>query len=94
MRAIDVSCERSGSGWECHVAVHDDGETRHRVHVSHLDLERLAPGATDPEELVRASFDFLLQRESKESILRVFDLTVIGRYFPEYEREIVRRLTR
>jgi hypothetical protein len=33
-----------------------------------------------------------LEREPKESILRSFELTVISRYFPEYEREIARRL--
>ncbi len=36
----------------------------------------------------RASFTFLLEREPRESILRDFDPTVIGRYFPAYEREI------
>jgi hypothetical protein len=56
------------------------------------DLERLAPGATDPSSLVRASFAFLLERESRESILRRFELMVIERYFPEYPGEIVRRL--
>jgi hypothetical protein len=44
--------------------------------------------------LVEASFAFLLERETKESILREFDLTVIGRYFHEYEREIGHRLAR
>ncbi len=39
-------------------------------------------------ELVRASFVFPLEREPKESILREFDLTIIGRYFPDYEREV------
>ena len=38
------------------------------------------------------SFRFLLERERKESILSSFDLTVIGRYFTEYEREIAERL--
>ena len=38
------------------------------------------------------SFRFLLEREPKESILRSFDLTVISRYFSEYEREITRRV--
>ena len=52
---------------------------------------RLAPGASDPEDLVRASFGFPLDREGKESILPEFDLTVIGRYFPDFEREITRR---
>jgi hypothetical protein len=41
---------------------------------------------------VRRSFEFLLEREPKESILASFDLTVIARYFPEYESEIARRL--
>jgi hypothetical protein len=34
----------------------------------------------------------LLEREPKESILNRFDLSVISRYFPEYEREIKKRL--
>jgi hypothetical protein len=41
---------------------------------------------------VRRSFEFLLEREPKESILARFDLSVISRYFPEYEDEIKRRL--
>ena len=42
---------------------------------------------------MRKSFEFLLEREPKESILRQFDLPLIGRYFPEYEREIKKRLS-
>ena len=41
---------------------------------------------------MRRSFEFLLEREPKESILARFDLSVIARYFPEYDREIARRL--
>ena len=55
------------------------------------DLARLAPGAATPDDLVRRSFEFLLEREPKESILGRFDLMVIARYFPEYERTIRRR---
>jgi hypothetical protein len=40
------------------------------------------------EELVAASFRFLLDREPKESILREFDLGVISRYFPDYASRI------
>jgi len=54
------------------------------VHVQPADLQRWGRGQT-AEELVRRSFEFLLQRESKESILREFDLSVIQRYFPEYD---------
>jgi hypothetical protein len=38
------------------------------------------------EELIRRSFEFLLEREPKESILGSFDITMISRYFPEYEQ--------
>ncbi len=59
--------------------------THHLVHVWPADLERWGHGQS-PEELVRRSFGFLLQREPKESILREFDLEVIQRYFPDYDR--------
>jgi hypothetical protein len=60
--------------------------------VQREELVRLDPGAGEPTRLVRASFAFLLEREPKEAILRSFDLPVIGRYFPEYQDEIRRRL--
>jgi hypothetical protein len=68
-------------------------ETTHDVTVSPNDYTRLTNGKIELEELVRRSFEFLLEREPKESILTRFDLSVIGRYFPEYEREIRRRLS-
>ncbi len=91
MSDIDVAATRTGEGWTCEVRVRGAGETRHRVRVSDADLARLAPGATDPTELVGASFAFLLEREPKESILREFDVGVIARYFPEYEQAIRER---
>jgi len=68
-------------------------ETSHEVTVSPVDHAKLAGDKIQPEELVRQSFEFLLERESKDSILARFDLSVISRYFPEYEREIKRRLS-
>jgi hypothetical protein len=56
--------------------------------VRRATYDAIAAGNVPPEELVLASFRFLLERERKESILREFDLDVIGRYFPEYRREI------
>jgi hypothetical protein len=67
-------------------------ETTHDVTVSPRDFARLAGEKTEPEGLVRRSFEFLLEREPKESVLPRFDLSVISRYFPEYEREIKRLL--
>lgn len=72
----------------------DDGRgvSEHRVTVGREPLEDLGGGVSG-EELLEASFEFLLEREPKESILREFDLQVIGRYFPEYPVEIRQRLS-
>ena len=71
-----------------HVRVDDEGSsTAHDVTASPADLERLGAGRT-PEAFVRDCFAFLLEREPKESILGSFDVSVIGRYFPEFEETI------
>ena len=49
-------------------------------------------GAADAALLVERSFEFLLEREPNTSILSQFDLSVIQRYFPEYEGAIGSRL--
>ena len=93
MTDIDVSCTTAANGWLCKVTLIDPGsESRHSVMLTRADFQRLTMGTAGsgepPEGLVRRSFEFLLARERKESILRSFALTDIGRYFPEYEREI------
>jgi hypothetical protein len=93
MTPVRVDCRRAEAGWTCSVTVGDDEAATHcEVNVTEADLDRLAPGSGDPSALVEASFTFLLEREPRESILRSFELAVIGRYFPEYADEIVRRL--
>ena len=67
--------------------VEASGTTTHEVTVEAADVERLS-GGTDAARLVEASFRFLLDREPKESILPRFELSVISRYFPEYESRI------
>lgn len=66
--------------------------TSHQVSVPAGMLDDLGLAGTDETTLVQESFAFLLEREPASSILGRFELTVIGRYFPEYEREIRRRL--
>ncbi len=66
--------------------------TTHKVTVTAPYYEKLTGKRITPEILVEKSFRFLLDRESNTSILRSFDLPVIGRYFPEYEKEIRRML--
>lgn len=92
MRELSVACDATDGGWRCLVIVGDDAAaTEHTVEVDRATLDDLAPGAT-PEELVRESFAFLLERESRESIMRAFELPIIGRFFGDYPDEISRRL--
>ena len=87
-----VSCRPTESGWHCTVMLGTDpGATTHEVSVDREVLDDLAPGAT-PEELVRVSFEFLLEREPRESIMRQFELPIIGRFFGDYRDEMLRRL--
>jgi hypothetical protein len=90
---IDVHGEPTTDGWVFTVVVSDRGsQTRHRVTLGQADYARLAAAQSSPEEVVEKSFVFLLEREPKEAILSEFNLTVIGRYFPDFETELRRRL--
>lgn len=93
MDDVRVSLTESDGGWRAEVVVAGGGSTtRHEVTLSREDYARLAGGTVSPEALIEASFAFLLEREPKESILRRFDLPVIGRYFSDYERVVKERL--
>ena len=85
-----IQCDARVGGWVCTVTVGDgDAATEHTVEVDRPVLDDMAPGAT-PEELVRASFEFLLAREPRESIMRAFELPIIGRFFADYP-DVMRR---
>jgi hypothetical protein len=86
---IEVDVQQRGQGWLCRVTITDEaGRSEHRVTVAPADLERYAPDASDPTDLVRRSFEFLLAREPRQSILAAFDLPVIERYFRDYPAAI------
>ena len=74
------------------VTVKSTMTTTHEVTVSPSYYEKLTGGNVAIETLVKISFDFLLERESNTDILRTFDLPVIGKYFPEYELTLQKRL--
>ena len=77
------------AGGSTYLVTVNEGESasHHTVTVWPSDIERYAPEST-PEELLVASFEFLLEREPKESILAAFELPVIERYFPDYPARI------
>ncbi len=86
---ITVSRADAPDGWLLTVGVSERGSaTEHRVSLSRDYHVKLTQSCATPEQLVEASFRFLLEREPKESILRSFELPVIARYFSDYERRI------
>ena len=62
--------------------------------MSEAKSRQLTAGKHPPERCLEAAFRFLLDREPKESILARFDISVISRYFPEFEQELPRYLAR
>ena len=65
------------------------GSSRHTVTADPALVRRLVGNrAVSDERFVEAVFAFLLEREPKESILSRFDVSVVARYFPEFEGEI------
>lgn len=71
------------------VTVEEEGESKdYAVTIDDDYWQKLTGGNISKEELIKKSFQFLLEREPKESILPEFNLKVINRYFPEYERKI------
>ena len=91
---VKVHVETEGESWRCEVNVNHGGQlTHHVVTVRPADLARWATGtqAENVEDLVARSFDFLLEREPPNAILATFDLSVIQRYFPEYNSAFKRQ---
>lgn len=68
-------------------------KTFHDVTASGSDINRYGRGVP-AEHLIEASFQFLLEREPKESILSSFELRLIEQYFPEYPKNIFQQIAR
>ena len=90
--AARIEVKKTGDGAYGVRVAEGKSETTHHVTLKDADYSRIAAGKVTQEELIRRSFEFLLEHESKESILSQFDLTLISHYFPQYERDIRTRL--
>ncbi|HMA62944.1 MAG TPA: hypothetical protein VKP78_09870 [bacterium] len=66
----------------------DSGYSDHIVILEPECYQDLTEGKISKKELIEKSFEFLLERESKESILSKFKLKQIGNYFPDFNKEI------
>ena len=66
------------------VSVTKDSSTEHIVLLSDRFHQDVTNNKLTKTELITHSFEFLLKRESNQSILKKFNLEVISQYFPEY----------
>ncbi len=80
-----VHLSETDAGWRFTVVV-DGGQFS--VDVDRDHWRGLTDGTTEPEELVKRSFAFLLEREPLSAVLKSFNLRTITQYFPEYETVI------
>ena len=62
--------------------------TKHTVLVTDEYYDTLTKKKISRKKLLEYSFQFLLDREPNTSILSFFELSIISKYFPEYENEI------
>jgi hypothetical protein len=81
------------SSWRYEVEITEsDGSGSKTTHIVTLGkdyyLNLTERGKIIPEEFIKKSIEFLLDRESKDAILQHFDVAQINEYFPEYEKEI------
>jgi hypothetical protein len=70
------------------VSVTSNSSTEHIVLLNDRFHQDVSNNQLTKTELITKSFEFLLERESNQSILNKFNLEVISQYFPEYFDEI------
>ena len=72
------------------VTVAETSTTTHTVTVTDQSLNDLTDNNVTKTQLLKFSFNFLLDREPNTSILSSFDNKVISRYFSDYKDEVRR----
>ena len=70
------------------VIVSQNSTTEHYVTASKDFLSQFSKYNLSPEDIVKYSFEFLLDREPNTSILKKFDITLISNYFPDFTKTI------
>lgn len=89
---MNIEIEKQEEGRFIVTVSEGHSKSEHLVTIKPDYYQTLTGGHATEEELVRKSFEFLLEREPKEAILGQFEIGLIARYFPEYESEIKKRL--
>lgn len=73
------------------VEINENEKSQYKVTLDSGYYQKLTNRRISKEKLIEKSFEFLLKREPKESILSSFNLRLINKYFPEFEQEIKMR---
>ena len=91
MFKINVS-SRKDTPWQFEVEASKNSMLNHyRVFVDKEFYEKFNVDIS-PEKFVEKSFEFLLEREGPEEILKEFNLRQISDYFSDYETVLRKRL--
>lgn len=84
--------DETEDGFSFSVAIEEGGSrSTHHVTLSRRDHRELGVETESPEQFVRRCIEWLLERESKDSILSTFDIREISQYFPRFSEEIRER---
>jgi hypothetical protein len=79
-------------GWKFVVEIRNSNDVSlHQISLKRTTYESRLNGELSPSWFAKQSVIFLLKRESKESILSVFDIDDISKYFPDYPQLFLRQ---
>ena len=73
--------------------VEGTSRTVHEVTLSEVDYLKWTKEKCSPRQCVQSAFEFLLEREDKDSILSEFDVSVISRFLPEFPKTFSKSLS-
>ena len=77
-------------GWQFTVWLGDEeARTEHIVTLDRDYWDRLTKSVGAPADIIKKSLEFLLKKEPQDAILKSFDLRVVRRHFPDFEKEII-----
>ena len=89
MPQITITSETDNErGWTYEVQVEASQKHEYTVTLSWSEYDLWSHGRIAPEKVIKAAFEFLLEREPASAIMAEFDCAIIRRYFPEVDRDL------
>lgn len=84
-----ITEEEHGHGWKFMVRVQEVNLVHnYEVQLSWSDYDLWSRGRVAPQDVVRAIFKFLLEKEPADAVFGSFDCAVIRRYFPDVDKRL------